>query len=117
MRWYRAGWLLVVAFASCSPTLVALNHSPRMAGEQAERFAETALVRRDFHRAYESLSDSGKAQVSESQFKRFILGKHPTTFPLSLTATGYRPVPGKNLVELANCLAWESKLVHRRAKR
>lgn len=95
-----AGWLLAVALPSCSPTPIALNHSPQMASNQAERFAETALVRRDIHKAYELLSDSGKNRVSEGQLKNFIVGKHPTTFPLFFTATGFRPVPGKRLMEI-----------------
>jgi hypothetical protein len=71
-----------------------------MASEQAQRFAQLAFVDRDFGKAYELLSESGKSRGSAEQFREFIVMKHPSVFPLFVNATDYEPIPGQNKMSI-----------------
>jgi hypothetical protein len=91
-----ATFLVLSTLVACSPVPIRLNHSPSMASEQAQRFAELAFVERDFGKAYELLSESGKSRGSAEQFGEFVVKKHPSVFPLFVNATDYEPIPGQN---------------------
>jgi hypothetical protein len=71
-----------------------------MAGREAQRFAEVAFLGRDFDKAYESLSESGRQFGSAEQFKEFIIKKHPTAFPSFVNTTDYEPVPGQSKINV-----------------
>ncbi len=68
--------------------------------ERAQRFAEVAFVGRDFDKAYESLSESGRRFGSGEQFKEFISKKHPTAFPSFINAADYEPVLGQSKINI-----------------
>lgn len=85
---------------ACSRFAASLSHSPSIAGEQAQRFAEVAFVQRDFSKAYGLLAESGKSYGSAEQFREFINQKHPSAFPSFVTATAYEPVPGQTKINI-----------------
>jgi hypothetical protein len=95
-----ASFLVLSTLVACSPVPTLLNHSPSMAREQAQRFAELAFVERDFGKAYELLSESGKSRGSTEQFREFIVKKHPSVFPLFVNTTDYEPIPGQNKMSI-----------------
>ncbi|HEU4341016.1 MAG TPA: hypothetical protein VFU31_05545, partial [Candidatus Binatia bacterium] len=55
-------------------------------------------VRQDFENGYALLSDSAKRYVPLEKFKETMLRLHPKTFPASVTATQYEPMPGETAI-------------------
>jgi hypothetical protein len=81
--------------AACSPTMSILNHSPSLAAQEAQRFAQAALIERDFQKAYGWFGEGGKAAASFDQFTEALRSSHPMAFPQSVTAIEYEPIPGQ----------------------
>lgn len=87
--------LTLVPSAACSPTVSTFNHSPLMAAEEAQRFAQVALIDRHFQKAYVMFAESGKRGISLEKFIETMDSTHPTAFPLTVAAIEYEPVPGQ----------------------
>ena len=86
---------VALAIASCSPNITVVNHSPSLAVQEAQTFAQTALIKHDFQKAYELFGESGKTLTSFDQFTEALRSCHPIAFPLSVTATEYEPIHGQ----------------------
>ena len=85
----------LLVLAACSPSVNVLNHSASLAAQEAQRFAQVALIEHDFQKAYGMFGENGKTAVSFDQFTEAVRSSHPIAFPLSVTAIEYEPIPGQ----------------------
>jgi len=83
--------LLCLFFTGCTRSND--RQSPPFLAEQALKFAQIAFVVKDFDKAYDLLSESGKQFGSVEQFRALIEKKHPSVYPLSVKLTDYEPLP------------------------
>jgi hypothetical protein len=89
--------LLCLFFLGCTHSIK--RHSlPPLGAEQAGKFAQIAFVDKDFDKAYDLLSESGKQFGTVEQFREFMAKKHPAGFPLSVKLTDYEPVSEQKTV-------------------
>jgi hypothetical protein len=85
-------WLLALALlfpAACSERV---THDEALASKRAEEFAESALIRQNFERAYAQMSSKARGYLPLENFRETIVRLHPDGYPRTIKATGARPV-------------------------
>lgn len=95
--------IAVMAFilsAACAPTVQIFNHSPEMAGQEANKFAKVALIERDYQIAYGMIVESSKREMSFDKFVEIVRSMHPMAFPIAALATDYEPIPGQRMINI-----------------
>ena len=75
--------------AACSEPI---THNEELAAQRAEEFAETALVKQNFERAYEQMSSKARSYLPLENFKETMIASHKDGYPKAIKATGVRPV-------------------------
>jgi len=75
--------------AACSEPI---THNEEMAAKRAQEFAEIALVRQDFDRAYAQMSSKARSYLPLENFKDTLSRYHPDGYPKTIKAVGVRPV-------------------------
>ena len=80
---------LLIFIAACSEPI---THNEELAAKRAEKFAETALVKQNFDRAYEQMSSKARSYLPLENFKEAMIGSHSDGYPKTIKATGVRPV-------------------------
>lgn len=87
--------VLLITLTSCAKSV---KHDEGLAAKRAIEFAQVTLVKKDFERGYELLSDGGKRHLSREKFKETLTRMHPRNFPTKVTALESQPMPGENAV-------------------
>lgn len=89
-------WAVVIAAATgtLSFSVNTWHHSPAMAGEAAQVFAEVAFVNDDADRAYSLVNPEIEAEMTAQDFAAFLTQMHRTGRPATVDATEYQPLPG-----------------------
>jgi len=80
---------LLILLAACSEPI---THNEELAAKRAEEFAEIALVKQNFERAYEQMSSKARSYLPLENFKDTMTASHPDGYPKMIKATGVRPV-------------------------
>ncbi|HKA31786.1 MAG TPA: hypothetical protein VKH64_01125 [Candidatus Binatia bacterium] len=88
MRNYLSAALLIFIAACSEP----ITHNEELAAKQAEEFAEIALVKQNFERAYEQMSGKARSYLPLENFKETMIASHRDGYPKAIKATGVRPV-------------------------
>ncbi|HEY1265759.1 MAG TPA: hypothetical protein VGH16_00785 [Candidatus Binatia bacterium] len=81
--------VLLLLLAGCSEPI---THNEELARKRAEEFAEIALVKQNFDRAYEQMSGKARSYLPLQSFKEAMIGSHRDGYPKTIKATGVRPV-------------------------
>ena len=92
--------LICALSLGCAPQVNVFHHEPSMAAKQADRFAETVFITRNFEEAYGMLSDGMKAHFSFEQFKELVAKMHPSGYPLNVRSTEFEPMPGQKAMNI-----------------
>lgn len=87
LSWIVAALLLLTA--GCSESI---THNEELATKRAEEFAETALIKQNFDRAYEQMSSKARGYLPLENFKETMIASHRDGYPKSIKATGVRPI-------------------------
>jgi hypothetical protein len=80
---------LLIFIIACSE---AITHNEELAAKRAEEFAEIALVKQNFDRAYEQMSSKARSYLPLENFKETMIASHQDGYPKTIKATGVRPV-------------------------
>lgn len=75
--------------AACSEPI---THNEELAAKRAEEFADIALIRGNFDRAYMQMSSKARSYLPLENFKDAMTASHPDGFPKTIKATAVRPV-------------------------
>ena len=97
---FSIGYLVCALSLGCVPQVNVLRHEPSMAAKQADRFADTAFIKRELEAAYSMLSDGMKAQVSFEQFKGLLTKMHPSGYPMKVQSKEFEPIPGQKAMNI-----------------
>jgi len=89
---------LLIAVTVLIGCVQSIDHDEVAAGKRAVEFAQVTLVKQDFEKGYALLSGSAKRYVPLEKFKETVVRLHPKTFPVSVTATQYEPMPGETAI-------------------
>ncbi|GEM_PF-1770001 len=81
--------VLAIFIAACSERI---THNEELAAKRAEEFAEIALVKQNFDRAYEQMSSKARGYLPLENFKEAMIGSHRDGFPKTIKATGVRQI-------------------------
>ena len=90
-------WILLLG---CVPQVNVFRHEPSMAAKEADRFADTLLIKRNLEEAYGLLSDGMKAHFSLEQFKELVGKMHPLAYPLKIQSMEFEPIPGQKAMNI-----------------
>ena len=91
MRTNIVSYFICLFLTGCI-SISSYNHSPQQAIIVAEQFAKTSFIEQDFVKAYGLLSSSSKQYASFEHFREGISKMHPSSYPVSIIATGYEPL-------------------------
>lgn len=75
--------------AACSEPI---THNEELAAKRAEEFAEIALVKQNFDRAYEQMSSKARSYLPLENFKEAMIGSHADGYPKTIKAAAVRPM-------------------------
>jgi hypothetical protein len=95
MRIYFLALAITLAILGCADSI---KHDEMLAGKRAIEFAQVVFINHDLDRGYALVADAGKRHVPLDKFKETITRMHPRTFPTSVTATDYEPMPGEKAI-------------------
>jgi hypothetical protein len=93
MRRIMATAFALVFLMSC--TVTAISHDEEMAARSAIEFAKVALIEHDIQNGYSLLSKSAKKRISLEKYSQALAQTHPSSYPRSLTADEFEPMPGQ----------------------
>jgi hypothetical protein len=94
MRRFIAMSALIACF-HLSACISVISHDEVAAADEAARFGQAALVRRDFAQAYDLLSEAAQKRMSLAQFTEALTKMHPRSQPLTAVPVQYEPMPGQ----------------------
>jgi hypothetical protein len=92
--------MLTLAIAWGVGCFKALRHNPDSAAIQAVLFAKTAIIERNFSSAYGMLATSTQQGLTAEQFRNLIITFHPNSWPKSVSAVEYEPLPGQKAMNI-----------------
>ncbi len=95
LRLMRTAWVCLTLLAACVRSVA---HDESLAGKRALEFAQLALVRQDFDKAYALLSASAKRYVPLEKLRESVAKLYPGNTPTAVVATAYEPMPGENAI-------------------
>lgn len=93
MRKIMVGTFALVFLISCTAT--AISHNEDMAAKSAIEFSKVALVQHDIQNGYSLLSENAKKTISFDKYSQAFSQMHPSSYPISLTAQEFEPMPGQ----------------------
>jgi hypothetical protein len=79
--------------ANCSGSII--SHDEDMAAKSAIQFARVAFVQHDVQNGYFLLSENAKKSIPIEKYSEVLSQMHPVSYPLSLTADEFEPIPGQ----------------------
>ncbi|HEY1371727.1 MAG TPA: hypothetical protein VGH50_04600 [Candidatus Binatia bacterium] len=85
-------WLVVALILSAAGCAEPITHNEELAMKRAEEFAEIALVKQNFDRAYEQMSSKARSYLPLQSFKEAMIGSHQDGYPKTIKATSVRPI-------------------------
>ena|SRR6266568_1582355 len=91
-------FFLFVTMVSC--TVTTISHDEELAAAAAVNFAQTAFVRKDFRSAYALLAENMKRNVNFEDFQKITQRMHPMSFPATVRATEFEPMPGQKAMNI-----------------
>jgi hypothetical protein len=93
--------LCLLFINSCVPHLNFTKHNERLAAKEAEKFAETAFVKRNYEEAYKLLPKEVDAAFTVDSLREMVTSMHPTyEYPTIIKATDYEVLPGQQQVNI-----------------
>src|SRR5439155_13511596 len=95
--WLALIWIGLIG-GSCRSTV--LSHDEELAASKAVEFAETTFIKKDFEKGYILLADSAKQAINFEQFQQTCQHMHPQSFPTTLRATEFEPLPGQKAMNI-----------------
>jgi hypothetical protein len=96
MRKILATAFALVFLMSC--TMTPISHDEEMAAKSAVEFAKVALIEHDSQNGYSLLSESAKKAISFEKYSQALAQVHPSSYPKSLTADEFEPMPGQKSI-------------------
>jgi|WetSurMetagenome_2_1015567.scaffolds.fasta_scaffold109630_1 hypothetical protein len=93
MRAIISGIIALMFLISCRVTVI--SHEEELAAKSAIDFAKVALIRQDIQHSYSLLSDNAKKTTSFENYSQILSKIHLSSYPISLTAEEYEPIPGQ----------------------
>lgn len=83
----------IALLANCSGSVI--SHDEDMAAKSAIHFAKVAIVQHDIQNGYSLLSENIKKSTPIEKYSEVLTQMHPASYPLSLTADEFEPIPGQ----------------------
>jgi hypothetical protein len=97
MRNIAGSVVLVTACCLSTACVRVIEHNQNAAASAAERFAATAFVKKDHAAAKGMLSPAGQESMD---LEKVIQEMHPASFPASVKAIEYEPMPGQAAMQI-----------------
>lgn len=91
---------LLALVSTGSGCLKTMRHNPDLAAINAVEFARVCIIQRDYATAHQQLSGKAQQQLTVDGLRTAIEKMHPNTWPRSITASEYEPVPGQKAIHL-----------------
>jgi hypothetical protein len=89
---------VIVFFTNCSGSVI--GHDEDMAAKSAIQFAKIAIVQHDIQNGYSLLSENAKKTITLEKYSEVFSQMHPASYPLSLTADEFEPIPGQKGINI-----------------
>jgi hypothetical protein len=77
-----------------------IEHNQATAASAAEKFAETAFIKKDYATAHGLLSPATRQNVALDKLSEQIAKMHPAAFPAEVKAFEYEPMPGQTAMQI-----------------
>lgn len=92
--------LFLSGFAFSAACVKAISHNQDMAAIEAIQFAKIAIIKRDYEQARSRLALHTLNGTSLAKFQSGIEKIHPASWPTSIKAARYEPLPGQSAMRI-----------------